>query len=420
LKSTNIRVILIMATALLVVLVVTQAYWIRNVLIISQQQFEYDITQVLLSTLQDVQEHTGDSSYISDPVRVIDKNLFVVTTPELGSPEFIENVMSTNLQAAEINEPYILNVYDCFSDSIVFQSATGSVEEKVRSTPKFIWKKDNGHNFSVFFPEHNTAGFKQIRFWLLSSAILITIILFFGFIISQLLKLRKLNEIKNDFINNMTHELKTPLATIRISTESLEKKPVIQEDSTASRLIGIIKSENSRLLDRVQKILYAATVERSDMRTTSSNYDIHNTLEEVVNEYREVLDQKKSKLSVELDAKRTTVHGQKDDMHLALGNMLDNAIKYCKDVPKIVIRTYNRKQHIVVEIEDSGIGISKENLKQIFEKFYRVPTGNLHDVKGFGIGLNFVHKVVEGHKGQIRVESEPGSGSKFQMKIPFK
>lgn len=406
------------ATALLVVLVVTQAYWIRNALIISQHQFEYDVTQVLLGTLKEVQEHTGDSSYISDPVKVFEKNLFVVTTPELGSPEFIENIISANLQAAEINEPYVLHIYDCFSDSIVFQSASVTDHQKTPSIPKFTWKKDNGHNFSVYFPEHNSAGFKQIRFWLVSSAILIFVILFFGFIISQLLKLRKLNEVKNDFINNMTHELKTPLATIRISTESLERKPIIREDDTASKLISIIKSENSRLLDRVQKILYAATIERSDMRSSFSDYDIHDTLRGVLSEYREVLDQKKSIISLELNAEKTTVHGQKDDMHLALGNMLDNAIKYCKDFPEIMIRSYNQKQHIVVVIEDRGIGISKENLKQIFEKFYRVPTGNLHNVKGFGIGLNYVQKVIERHKGQIRAESEPGVGTTFRIKIP--
>ena len=232
------------------------------------------------------------------------------------------------------------------------------------------------------------------------------------------MKQKKLSEIKNDFINNMTHELKTPISTIALSSEVLMSSEIANDKERLFNYAQIIKNENNRLKNQVERVLKVATLDK-EIELNKSKIDIHKLITKVISNFDLALKEKKAVVNRSLDA--SNFETMADEIHLTniFQNLIDNAIKYSyQRVPAISVSTVNQKEAIQIVIQDNGIGMAKENLKLIFDKFYRVPTGNVHNVKGFGLGLNYVKTMVEEHNGTIEVESELEKGTKFILTLP--
>ncbi len=272
------------------------------------------------------------------------------------------------------------------------------------------------HFLYVLFPD--TKGFIIRNLWLvfLSSLMLILMVggVFYGSI-QTMLKQKELADIKNDFINNMTHEFKTPISTISLAVEVMKDKELIQESTKLNRYLSIIQDENSRLGLQVEKVLQMALLDKGEVKLRLEKVNIHGIIEQVLTNLAVQIEQKSGKVQLRLDAQNPQM--QADEVHLTniIFNLLDNAIKYAAEKPDICIVTQNIGKKITIQISDKGIGMTTEQLARIFEKFYRVPTGNLHDVKGFGLGLSYVKKMVELHGGQIAVQSKIGEGSTFEV-----
>jgi len=252
-----------------------------------------------------------------------------------------------------------------------------------------------------------------------TSVILTLIILgIFIYTIYVIFRQKQLSEIKNDFINNMTHELKTPISTISLASQMLKDKSIPAAVKNLDQISLIIENESKRLGFHVEKVLQMAIIDKGGLQLKRKKVNIHEVLENILINTRLKVDDKNGSLITELKAEHKIVYA--DELHISniFANLLDNAIKYSKSSPRIEVYTQNKNGHIIVSIKDHGIGIRKENQKKIFEKFYRVPTGNIHDVKGFGLGLSYVKKIVEEHKGSIKLTSEKGKGSQFDVYIP--
>ncbi len=229
---------------------------------------------------------------------------------------------------------------------------------------------------------------------------------------------KKLSEIKNDFINNMTHELKTPISTISLASQMLKDKTVPTALKNFDQISSIIENESKRLGFHVEKVLQMAIIDKGGLQLKRKKLNVHSLLKHIlVNTNLKVKDQNGSLVN-KFTATELEIYA--DELHISnvFANLLDNAIKYSKNMPEIEVCTKNLNGHVIVSIKDNGIGIRKENQKKIFEKFYRVPTGNLHDVKGFGFGLSYVKKIIEEHKGHIKLTSESGKGSTFKVYLP--
>jgi two-component system phosphate regulon sensor histidine kinase PhoR len=231
---------------------------------------------------------------------------------------------------------------------------------------------------------------------------------------------KRLSQMRNDFMGNMTHELKTPIATITLASEMLKDENVPIEKKNIAGLSKMIRDEAQRLSSMVEKVLRMAAVERGNITIKNKDVNLRNVIKKVVDSYKLQLDSRKGKIIVQHDATDLIVVG--DEMHLQqiISNLIDNALKYSKKDPEIQINTENLKDGIIIAITDNGIGIEKEYLKHVFEQFYRVPTGNVHAVKGSGLGLNYVKKMVEMHGGKVSVDSEKGKGSTFTIFLPNK
>ena len=260
----------------------------------------------------------------------------------------------------------------------------------------------------------------QMR-WMIVGAIFFTLMIISAFYItvSALLRQKKLSEIKNDFINNMTHELKTPLATISLAIDALKNEKVIQDREKMDYFNGIIKEENKRMNKHVETILQAAVMDRQEIQLTKQPVQVNDLIKEILGNYALQLQEKNGAVDLNLNAKRDLINADPVHFRNLISNLVDNAVKYSKENLLLKISTSNTNRNLTIKLEDNGIGMTKETVRRIFEKFYRGHTGNIHNVKGFGLGLSYVKTVVDAHNGKIKVESTLGRGSTFTLEIPL-
>jgi two-component system, OmpR family, phosphate regulon sensor histidine kinase PhoR len=271
----------------------------------------------------------------------------------------------------------------------------------------------------VHFPNRTSLLLRSVWPTLLLSVIFTGLIFFcFSYTISVVLRQKKLSEMKTDFINNMTHEFKTPIATISLASDSIASNQIIDKPDKIRRFIDIIRQENRRMNSQVERVLQMALIDKEDFQIKQGEVNIHEIIEQAATNFGVQIEKREGTLTTLLEATRPVVKG--DATHLAgiIHNLLDNANKYSPEKPDITIKTRDVHIGIEITIEDKGIGISKDARKHIFDKFYRVHTGNIHDVKGFGLGLSYVKAIVTAHKGLIDLKSEPGQGSSFIVTLP--
>jgi two-component system phosphate regulon sensor histidine kinase PhoR len=273
----------------------------------------------------------------------------------------------------------------------------------------------------VVVPNFKDIVIDEMR-WMIAGAIFFTLVIISAFYVtvSALLRQKKLSEIKNDFINNMTHEFKTPLATISLAVDALRNEKVVHDRIKSEYFTGIIKEENRRMNKQVETILQASLLDRQEQQLNLKPLHAHVVIQEAMENFHLQLEGKGGRSELQLNAKNDLLLA--DEVHFMniITNLIDNAVKYSKENPFIRISTHSTPKNLVIRIEDNGIGMSKETQRRIFEKFYRAHTGNLHNVKGFGLGLSYVKTIVEAHRGKIKVDSVVGKGTNFTLEFPLK
>lgn len=272
----------------------------------------------------------------------------------------------------------------------------------------------------LIIPNIKKLVLEQMR-WMIVGAIFFTLMIISAFYITvnALLQQKKLSEIKNDFINNMTHELKTPLATISLAIDALKNEKVIRDPAKMDYFNGIIKEENKRMNKHVETILQAAVMDRQEIQLSKQPMQVNNLINEILSNYALQLQEKNGTVELQLHAKRDLIHADPVHFRNLISNLIDNAVKYSKDNLLLKISTSNTNRNLIIRFEDNGIGMSKETVRRIFEKFYRAHTGNIHNVKGFGLGLSYVKTIIDAHHGKIKVDSTLGRGSVFTLEIPL-
>ena len=278
---------------------------------------------------------------------------------------------------------------------------------------------DKSAYLMLYFPDRSSYIYKSISFMIVGS-VGFTLIMLLTFIVTifAMIRQKKNSEIKNDFINNMTHEFKTPIATISLASDAINNPAILENKEQILKFNGIIKEESIRMNSQVEKVLQMSLFDKKDIDFNFTVFNIHEQLEKAVDRIRLQLEQKEGQIIIDLTA--TEYYVKADAVHLsgALLNLLDNAIKYSKENPEIKILTFNKENVICISISDNGIGMEKDDAKRVFERFFRVHTGNVHNVKGFGLGLCYVKEVINAFKGKITVQSVKGSGSTFTICLP--
>lgn len=442
----SINLIIVLGILSLLSVVVLQFFWIHktnetqlNTIKIQQRQDSLNLNQFSERThiaLRDILDQLigdkdNESADLYGMVKQLKVNYFSVNIDEELNPFYLEQLLKREFDRQSINEDFVYGIYDCFSDSIVFSnvikytkdsSFAVSVSDTLLNQSDLKWKND-GHYFTVFFPQVNykTIDVKGTNAlpWILMWCILAFLLLFFYFSVNMILKQKRLSEVKNDFINNMTHELKTPISTIGLSSELMMKNEFSNDPERLKRYAEIIYKENKRLENQVERVLNVAKLDKSKLTLNTTLLSIHDLITDAKESFDINQTERGGEIILKLNATNDLVPVDGVHMTNLIYNLLDNAMKYCTENPKIEIKTWNDHQYFFCSFSDNGIGIKSEDLKMIFDKFYRVHTGNLHDVKGFGLGLYYVKLIVEEHNGSISVKSSLGKGTVFTLKFPL-
>lgn len=339
--------------------------------------------------------------------------------------EFLNQHLKKGLENKGIDLEFEYGVLVADRDEVVLQK-TGKYELKLREEAysNLMYPSDpfmGSEYLLIYFPNQKQYVIQQMWGTLLVSIILFVAIIYsFVYIVASILRQRKIAELKDDFVNNMTHEFKTPISTIALACEALKDRDLSASKEMLSSYVDIIARENKRLESMSEKVLQSALMEKDLFKINKEKTSIHELIQEEISNIQLNLQQKNGILSSELKAKEYFVDGDRVHLSNLFHNLFDNAIKYSKKTPKIKISTKNLDENtICIRIKDNGIGISKSNQKKIFTKLYRVPTGNVHNVKGFGLGLSYVKIITEKHNGTIKLESELRKGSSFFITLPI-
>lgn len=413
----TLRIIIILAAVSIAGITATQIYWVRKAFDLKENQFNRDVTTALAQVSSKILEITKTPSPANNPVTQLTSNYFVVLVNGPIDNNLLEFLLLTEFEKRNITADFEYGVYNCIDKCMVGGDYTspGKIATHVNFTELPTWKND-GYYFGVQFPMVEATLISQMGIWGFSSVVLLIVIFFFVYTLFVILKQKRLSEIQKDFINNMTHEFKTPLSTIAISTSVLKDPAIIHTPERLLNYATIIENENQRLQQQVERVLQMARLETEDLGLKKEKLNVHHLIKEAASNN---LLTSKASITLLLDAQQTDLRVDRLHMTNVIFNLLDNAIKYNLNVPTITIRTYNIEENIIMEIKDNGMGISAEEQKKIFHRFYRVPTGNLHDIKGFGLGLSYVKLIVEAHKGKISVTSKSGNGSCFLNELPI-
>lgn len=419
-KSSTIRFIVVLATISILGISITQIYWVKRAFGLKEAEFDRQVNTALFNVASQIFSLNNTPSPANNPVKQISTNYYVVMVNSDIDANLLEFLLRSEFEKRNIQADFEYGIYDCTHEKMVYGnyvklSDKVSKREQNPNLPKWV---NAGYYFGVQFPNREAQILNQMGIWSFSSAVLLIVIVFFGYTLFVILKQKRLSEIQKDFINNMTHEFKTPISTIAVSTEVLKDTTIVQQPDRLLQYATIIENENKRLKQHVERVLQMAKLDKEDVGLKKETVNLHEIIHEVVQSIDLALREKQGSIHLRLNASSANLQADRHHLTNVIFNLLDNAIKYCTNQPSITIQTELNGSNISLTVQDNGIGISDENKRRIFQKFYRVPTGNVHDVKGFGLGLHYVKQIVEAHRGRITVASEPGKGCAFTILLP--
>ncbi|MEO7306259.1 MAG: HAMP domain-containing sensor histidine kinase [Ferruginibacter sp.] len=420
-RSKTLRLVILTSTVLITIIVAIQLIWLQKVYLYEEKQFNINISKSVRSLYTDMELVNDATDNVQKVVENVSPDVYLLKID-----------CSPNLEQLWVNIKAELTDFDVYSDCRV--AIYNAVENKY-TTEQYIdlpdsyfpsskekelsvYKRDYAY-IALYFPHRGQYIINQMMFWIASSGLLLLVLIGLGFSIFYLYRQKFFNETQKDFINNFTHEFKTPLAVIKIAADVLQQKNIIEKPDKLENYAGIIHEQTSHLQIQVQRLLEIAYTDRSRLPLEKEVFDANKLIGESINDLHPYIEQKNAVVQKHFEMPDAMINADKAYLRLCLINLIENAIKYAA-TPVIDVSTKMEGSYFCITVKDNGIGIATEHQKKIFERFYRIKDGELHTGKGFGLGLNFVKKVIDTHHGKIEVISEPGKGSSFTIKVPWK
>lgn len=420
------RVIVLGAISMLSLLTV-QTYWVLRTWDLQEQEFNRKVYQALLDASRNLAQATLFELPNQNLIEQLYSNYYVVNVDNDFDPKTLEFYLQRAFESQGLHEDFQYGIFDCSSKQMV----TGKTIKYRKTTPFAAvelqqdealpphTRTELNYYYGVRFPSKNANILSNMWIVVAFTALMLVTLAFFIYTMFVILRQKQLSELQRDFINNMTHEFKTPISTINISTDVFLQNEKVRDDPRLNRYSGIIKEQVLRLNTQVEKVLQLAKIERDKIELNIEELDLHELIKGVQPSIEmKVREKEGGQLLLDLPATNTLVMA--DRMHLTniLHNLVDNGVKYSKNAPEIRIGLKNEGKSVILTVEDHGIGIPKEHLKRVFDKFYRVPTGNVHNVKGFGLGLYYVKTMCKEHKWKLDIRSEVGKGTTVEIRMP--
>lgn len=419
-RSKTLRFAILTSIILVTIIICIQLFWLQKVYRYEEKQFNINVSKTIRSIYSDLELVNDVSDNVQKVIENPKPDLYLVRidcTPiledlwETIKAELTDFDVYTDCKAVIYSHDKNLYIAEKYID--LPDSYHGT--EKDISVPEY--KRDYSY-IALFFPHRGQYILKQMFFWIASSILLLLVLIGLGACIFYLYRQKFLNETHRDFVNNFTHEFKTPLAVIKIAADVIRQPGIVEKPERLENYANIIAEQTSHLQGQVQRLLEIAYSDRTSLPLEKENEDINVLVKQAINDLQPLIEKKQVLLTVKTADHPYMIHADKAYLSLAFINLIENAVKYTQQQPKIDIVLSEDESDYNIAFIDNGIGIDPQYHKKIFERFYRVPSGELHTAKGFGLGLNFVKRVVDAHNGRIEVHSSAGKGSTFIVKIP--
>ena len=417
--------IILLSTLSIIGVVITQYFWIDNAMRLKKEQFDDKIHVSLKTIVNNLYSLKNTAHHNAGMHNPIQRDVFRASTQEI-KPGVVDSLLNLELMNMKVDKDYYFGIYKIENSMpIIVSGNIGEYTEQILTSPfqaslACLYNYQQLYMISLYFPDQDKIIFRQMISGILLSALFVIIIGFsFIYILYISFKQKRISLIKNDFVNNMTHEFKTPISTVSLSAEMLLRDSIITDTEKARKYAKVIYEENQRLKHQVEQVLQIAVIEKGEFKLRKKEVDVHKILADTVSKHELMVINRGGVIKSYLEADLYKISADKMHFTNILSNLLENANKYTPDSPVIIVRTKNTKKGVLISIEDNGIGIKAEDQKEIFKQFHRVHTGNLHDVKGFGLGLFYVKLMTEAHGGNIKIVSEWGKGSIFEVFFPF-
>jgi len=418
-SSKNLRWLIIISTLLITIIVAVQLFWIQKVYRFEEKHFNANVTKSIKGLFRNMNLISSSSFTFEKNIELAVPEVYLARIDKIPSIDSVSLFLSRELTDFDILTDCNISIFDSgqkkyiASKYIDIPDSYDSVNNRF-NTP--VFKRDYSY-ISIYFPHREKYIIKQMLFWFVSSGILLIVLIGFGISIFYLYQQQFLNETQKGFVNNFTHEFKTPLSVIRIASDVLQQPSITEKPDKLKNYAGIIQSQANHMQNQLNRMLAIAFTEYRKLPLKKEQFDANMLLEQAILNISPLIDEKSGNLSFQDKSNNALVYADKSYILLAYTNLLENAVKYSIK-PEITVTTYMQGSDFCIAIRDNGIGIDKKQQRKIFEKFYRVMNGDIHQAKGFGLGLNFVKKIMDAHKGKITVDSSPGNGSIFTLKLP--
>jgi two-component system, OmpR family, phosphate regulon sensor histidine kinase PhoR len=413
----KIKLLIFLAVTALTGLLIIQIFWFKKAFDVEDNNFSSQVSVVLRSVSHQLLLTKGDSTTAIPPVERISSNSFLVKLDKNFEFETLSSLMNKELARNNLPLSYQLSVFDCDLEKIVWSYGIYKKADVDQTTCQKREHQTSCFHFSVIFPDKQSYLVNRLGIWIFTSIVFVLILLYFSYSLHLMLKEKKLSAMRKDFINNMTHELKTPISNISIASEVLQQADHNLPVDKSIHYARIIYKENQRLKKQIEKVLELAAMENGKIDLKLEAVDVNEMVGAIVESYELIVSSRKGEITFVSQANNPIVTADRLHLSNVIHTLIDNAIKYSGNNIAIAIDVKNMKEEIVIAVSDKGIGIPRNHQKNLFDQFYRVPSGDQHDIKGFGLGLTYAKMIVDAHGGWIKVESIVRKGSTFSFSL---
>jgi two-component system phosphate regulon sensor histidine kinase PhoR len=408
------------ATVLIGLIVIVQVYWLTKVYSFEKKQFNTNVVKSLREVFEDLEMNDAPSLSLQQLIHNPKDDYYLFKADTIPEKDSLTHYLRKEFGDFDVLTDVKLGAYSSQRRRYIYEEYIPTAASHYQATgisglPVFTQDYDN---ILLYFPHRSTYILGEMNFWIISSVALSLALISLAVSLFYFYRQKFLAEVQKDFVNNFTHEFKTPLAVIKIAGDVLGQEGIAQKPDRLKRYAAIIQNQTTHLQNQVEKLLKFASAENKKFPIDRQTINPSFLIEQALGKLQPLIEQKQARVELKLDDCDTFIQADASHLELAVVNLLENALKYAQS-PHIVVQAGREDSNYFISVKDNGIGIEKKYIKNIFKKFYRVPTGDVHDVKGFGLGLNFVKKIIDGHDGKIRVNSLPGIGTEFRLLIPF-
>ena len=416
-KTSTIRQVILLGAISILGILAFQVYLLIQENNQNEIQFHQSVRIALQNVAEQIADYNGSILPSQGLIKKVSSNYYVVNINDNIDANILEYYLQKEIEARHLDIDFEYGIYNCQTQEMEYGNYCTYEEGTSEPSGDLPVYKDFTYYFGVKFPTRSSYFFDELNVTMILSGLLVISLIFFVFSIYVILQQRRLSEMQRDFINNMTHEFKTPITSIKLASQVLASNSNIKEDPRLLTYSALIGEQTDRLNKQVEKVLNLAKFEKEQFKLNKESFPLHTLLMDIGVATKPQIEQNGGQIELNLNAKNDLIVADKLHLTNVLYNLLDNAQKYSVGNPQIKIETTNKGNELILKIKDNGIGIKKDDLKKIFKKFYRVNTGNVHDVKGFGLGLFYVKSICEAHNWKMNIESKVNKGTEIWITI---